>query len=74
MGHNGNQEKPRAMTTTFHTRSAPTIDADNGPELISKAADEWAYGNGVGLHFIEPDKPVQNAIVESFNGKFRGDV
>ncbi|MCZ6448719.1 MAG: integrase core domain-containing protein [Alphaproteobacteria bacterium] len=23
---------------------------------------------------IEPGKPVQNAIVESFNGKFRGDV
>ena len=26
---------------------------------------------GVGLHFIEPGKPVQNAFVESFNGRFR---
>ncbi|MCP4602777.1 MAG: transposase [Proteobacteria bacterium] len=33
--------------------------------------DEWAYRNGVRLHFIEPGKPVQNAFVESFNGKFR---
>ena len=47
------------------------IVVDNGPELISKALDEWANRNGVRLHFIEPGKPVQNAFVESFNGKFR---
>ena len=45
-----------------------TIVVDNGPELISKAR---AYRNNVRLHFIEPGKPVQNAFVESFNGKFR---
>jgi putative transposase len=33
--------------------------------------DQWAYANGVALHFIEPGKPVQNAFIESFNGKFR---
>lgn len=44
---------------------------DNGPELTSKAVDAWAYRNGVELRFIQPGKPVQNAYVESFNGKFR---
>jgi putative transposase len=44
---------------------------DNGPEFTSRALDQWAYERGVELHFIQPGKPVQNAFVESFNGKFR---
>jgi putative transposase len=44
---------------------------DNGPELTSKALDAWAYRNAVELRFIQPGKPIQNAYVESFNGKFR---
>ena len=44
---------------------------DNGPELISKAIDEWAYRNNVRLHFIEPGKPIQNAFFESFNDRLR---
>ncbi len=38
---------------------------------MSRAVDQWAYANGVVLHFIDPGKPVQNAFIESFNGKFR---
>lgn len=48
-----------------------TIQVDNGPEFISRVVDQWAYANGVALHFIDPGKPVQNAFIESFNGKFR---
>ena len=48
-----------------------TIIMDNGPELTSKALDQWAYARGVRLHFIDPGKPVQNCFVESFNDKFR---
>ena len=44
---------------------------DNGPEFAGQALDVWAYQQGVKLHFIEPGKPVQNAFIESFNGKMR---
>jgi putative transposase len=44
---------------------------DNGPEFISKALDAWAYQRGVKLTFIRPGKPVENAYIESFNGRFR---
>jgi putative transposase len=47
------------------------IVIDNGPEFIGRALDAWAYANGVVLRFIRPGKPVENAYVESFNGKFR---
>ena len=44
---------------------------DNGPELTSRALDQWAYERGVKLHFIDPGKPQQNGFIESFNGRFR---
>jgi putative transposase len=47
------------------------IVMDNGPELTSRALDQWAYERGVRLHFIDPGKPQQNAFIESFNGRFR---
>lgn len=48
-----------------------TILMDNGPELTSRVLDQWAYEHGVQLRFIDPGKPVQNAFIESFNGRFR---
>lgn len=50
---------------------ATRIVVDNGPEFLSRAVDQWAYENGVEFHFIDPGKPIQNAYIESFNGKFR---
>jgi len=47
------------------------IVCDNGSEFTSHALDQWAHDHGVRLHFIEPDKPVQNCYIESFNGKPR---
>jgi putative transposase len=44
---------------------------DNGPEFSGRALDTWAYARGVQLRFIRPGKPIENAFVESFNGKFR---
>ena len=47
------------------------IVCDNGSEFTSKVLDEWAHRNNVKLDFIDPGRPVQNAYIESFNGKFR---
>jgi putative transposase len=48
-----------------------SIVCDNGPEFAGKVMDQWAHDHGVGLAFIRPGKPVENAYCESFNGKFR---
>jgi putative transposase len=47
------------------------IIMDNGPELTSRALDQWAYERGIRLRFIAPGKPVQNCYIESFNGRLR---
>lgn len=52
-------------------RKPEAIVIDNGPEFISQVVDQWAYENGVRLHFITPGRPMENGYIESFNGKFR---
>ena len=53
-------------------RSLPlAITVDNGTEFTSKALDEWAWRQGVQLDFIRPGKPVENGMIESFNGRLR---
>ncbi len=44
---------------------------DNGPEFTSQVLDQWAYERGITLQFIRPGKPIENAYVESFNGRLR---
>ncbi len=54
------------------TRGLPkSITIDNGPEFAGRVLDEWAYRKGVKLCFIRPGKPIENAYVESFNGRLR---
>jgi putative transposase len=62
----------RVLDRVISERAAPDeIVMDNGPELTSKALDQWAYERGVQLRFIQPGKPQQNGYIESFNGKLR---
>ena len=42
-----------------------------GPEFAGRTLEAWAYAAKVTLCFIRPGKPIENAYVESFNGKFR---
>jgi putative transposase len=46
-----------------------TIVSDNGTDLTSNAILDWADQTKVGWHYIAPGKPMQNAFVESFNGR-----
>lgn len=53
-----------ARLTAERGQAPAEIVLDNGPELTSRALDQWAYERGVRLRFIEPGKPIQNG----FNG------
>ncbi len=53
-------------------RGGPTfLRSDNGPEFVSKALLSWIVAQGIDTALIEPGKPWQNGVAESFNGKFR---
>ena len=54
------------------SRSLPrTIVVDNGAEFTGRVLEAWAHDRGVALQFIRPGKPVENAYIESFNGRLR---
>jgi putative transposase len=63
----------RVLDRVIVERSAQPqeIVLDNGPEMTSRALDQWAYERGIRLRFIAPGKPVQNCFIESFNGRLR---
>lgn len=66
------QRLVRTLDTIASLRGYPTtLVADNGPELCSLALLRWAQERRVQLHHIDPGKPIQNAFIESFNGRFR---
>ena len=47
------------------------ITVDHGTEFTSRALEDWGYRRGVPLDFIHPGESVQNAHIESFNGRLR---
>jgi len=54
----------RMLEEVAQQRGYPeAMQVDNGPEFVSQAVDQWAYAHGIALHFIEPGKPVQNALI-----------
>lgn len=68
----GGERVGRVLDQITNIRGCPVaILTDNGPEFTSQAMEKWSYSSGVKHQFIEPGKPVQNAYVESFNGKLR---
>ena len=60
------------LSRLVSARGAPSfLRSDNGPEFVSKALLSWIVAQGIGTALIEPGKPWQNGVAESFNGKFR---
>jgi putative transposase len=47
------------------------LRSDNGPEFVSKAILEWLWENDIQTALIDPGKPWQNGVDESFNGRLR---
>jgi putative transposase len=47
------------------------LRSDNGPEFVSRALLRWATDERIETAFIDPGKPWQNGMDESFNGRFR---
>ena len=60
------------LDQAIRRRQAPiAITCDNGSEFTSRHFDAWAYFRKIDLDFIRPGKPVENAFIESFNGRLR---
>lgn len=48
-----------------------SLTVDKGTEFTSRHFDAWAYRKQIQLDFIRPGRPVENALIESFNGRLR---
>jgi putative transposase len=65
----------RELDRLIATRGKPRmIVSDNGTELTSNAILRWTDDRRVTWHYIAPGKPIQNAFVESFNGRLRDEL
>ena len=66
------QRVTRVLERIGQQRGYPgRVRTDNGPEFISRWFEGWCQQKGIRVVHIEPGKPVQNAVIESFNGRLR---
>jgi putative transposase len=62
----------RTLDGVIAERGRPErIRMDNGTELTSRHFLSWGIEHRIELAHIQPGKPIQNAHIESFNGRFR---
>ena len=66
------QRVARELDQLVEWRGPPCmVVSDNGTEFTSNAILQWADRSQVEWHYIAPGKPMQNAFIESFNGRLR---
>lgn len=62
----------RVLERLIAERGSPRrIRSDNGPEFTSRVYLAWSLERHIELVHIRPGKPIENARVESFNGRLR---
>lgn len=62
----------RTLERIIEWRGRPlNLRVDNGPEYVSAALQTWASRRGIGISYIQPGKPQQNAYVERYNRTVR---
>jgi len=62
----------RELDRIIEGRGKPKmIVSDDGSEFTSNAILQWTDRTKVEWHYIAPGKPIQNAVIESFNGRLR---
>jgi putative transposase len=65
----------RVLEQVVAWRGQPqALRLDNGPEFLADQFAVWCADRGIGLRYIQPGKPNQNAFVERFNRTFRHEV
>ena len=65
----------RELKNIIDWRGKPEqIRVDNGPEFTSTIFADWCKENNIAIHYIQPGKPTQNALIERFNRTFREEV
>jgi putative transposase len=65
----------RKLSDLIAVRGKPrTTVSDNGTELNSNGFLEWCSETKIEWHYTTPGKPIQNAFVQSFNGRMRDEL
>jgi putative transposase len=65
----------RELDRIIEKRGKPKmIVSDNGSEFTSNVILQWTDRGKVDWHYIAPGKPIQNAFIESFNGRLRDEL
>ena len=62
----------RVLQGVISQRGAPQfLRSDNGPELSSRHYLSWCMERNIDTIHIQPGKPTQNGLIESFHGRLR---
>jgi len=65
----------RELTAIVERRGKPgMIVSDHGTEFTCNAMLAWSKDKVIDWHFIAPGKPMQNAFIESVNGRMRDEL